>query len=302
METYLQTRSGTGAMSVKLGLSSYSLVNAMKKNEISILEVPAWIAEHGGEHIELVPIGFNLKENPDLIDGIKEAATKAGITISNYAVGNNFVTNSDEERNARIQELMEHVDIANQLGVKRMRHDVASVPIAEASIERFEQELPNLVKACRKVADYAAQYDIITSVENHGYFIQAADRVQRLIQQVNRDNFKTTLDVGNFMCVDEDPVVSVKKNLPYASMVHLKDFYLRPASSGLEEGWFPTAGGNLLRGAITGHGDINLVEIIKVIKYSGYKGYISIEFEGMEDCLQASSIALKHVRNLWERV
>lgn len=183
-----------------------------------------------------------------------------------------------------------------------MRHDVASVPIAEATIERFEQELPRLVEGCRRVADYAAQFGIITSVENHGYFIQAADRVQRLVQQVDRENFKTTLDIGNFMCVDENPVVSVKKNLPYASMVHLKDFYLRPARSGLEEGWFPTAGGDLLRGAILGHGDIALEEILYVIKYSDYDGDLSIEFEGMEDCMQASSMALKHVRKLWDRI
>lgn len=48
-----------------------------------------------------------------------------------------------------------------------------------------------------------------------------------VIHATDRPNFKTTLDVGNFMCADEDPVVEVKKNAPYASMVHIKDFYLR---------------------------------------------------------------------------
>ena len=29
-----------------------------------------------------------------------------------------------------------------------------------------------------------------------------------------------TLDVGNFLCVDEDAIIGVKKCLPYAVMIH----------------------------------------------------------------------------------
>lgn len=287
---------------MKLGLSSYSLSRAIKEGQLTIVDAVYWIAEHGGEHIEIVPIGFDLRQNPELIDKIKQAAKDAGIEISNYAVGNNFITNTEEEFEARIAELKEHVDIAAKLGVTRMRHDVASVPIPEATIHRFEQELPRLVEGCRRVADYAAQYGITTSVENHGYFIQAADRVQRLVQAVDRPNFRTTLDIGNFMCADEDSVASVKKNLPYASMVHLKDFYLRPAWMEMGEGWFRTVSGNYLRGAITGHGDIDLRSVLKVIKDFGYDGYISIEFEGLEECRYGSRLSLENVRRLWNQI
>lgn len=86
-------------------------------------------------------------------------------------------------------------------------------------------------------------------------------------------------------------------------MVHIKDFYYRPASSPyLGEGWFQTASGNYLRGAISGHGDINLYDIIHVIKQSGYDGYISIEFEGMEECKQATKISLNNVQNIWNEI
>jgi len=284
---------------LKLGLSSYSLSQAIRDGRLTIVEAVRWVAEHGGEHVEIVPVGFDLRENPALIGEIRRAADDAGIDISNYAVGNNFIVETEEEFEARIAELKAHVDIAARLGVKRMRHDVASVPVGEATIHRFERELPRLVEGCRRVADYAARYGIVTSVENHGYFIQAADRVQRLVRAVDRPNFRTTLDVGNFMCVDEDPVASVKKNLPYASMVHLKDFYLRPSWMEPGEGWFRTASGNYLRGAITGHGDIDLRSILKAVKESGYDGYISIEFEGLEDCLLGSRLSLENVRRLW---
>lgn len=287
---------------MKIGLSSYSLLGAIQDGRLTVVDAVRWIADHGGEHIEIVPLGFDLMENPDLADEIRQAADEAGIDISGYCVGNNFVVDTEEEFEARVAELMAHVDIAARLGVKWMRHDVASVPVEETTIRRFEQELPRMVEGCRRVADHAAKYGIVTSVENHGYFVQAADRVQRLVLAVDRPNFRTTLDVGNFMCVDEDPVASVKKNISLASMVHVKDFYRRPAWMDMGEGWFRTASGNWLRGAITGHGEIDLMSVLRVIKQSGYDGYLSIEFEGLEDCLLGSRLSLANVRRLWDRV
>jgi sugar phosphate isomerase/epimerase len=289
-------------MNVKLGLSSYSLYQAIRDGRMTVVDAVRWTAEQGFEHFEIVPVGFDLRDNPDLTDEIRRTAEACGIALSSYTVGNNFIVDSEEEFEARIAELKKHVDIGARLGVRLMRHDVASVPVPEATIHRFEEELPRLVEGCRRVADYAAQYGIVTSVENHGFFVQAADRVQRLVKLVDRPNFKTTLDVGNFICVDEDPVASVKKNLPYASMVHVKDFYLRPAWIELGEGWFRTAAGNWFRGAITGYGDLDLRSILKEIKAGGYDGYISIEFEGLEDCLEASRLSLGQVRRLWESV
>ena len=284
---------------MKLGVSSYSLFRAINEGRMTIIDVVQWIADQGGEHIEIVPAGFTLVDNPELIDSIRAAAEKAGIEISGYCVGNNFVTSSEEELQQRIADLKVHVDIANRLGVKRMRHDVASRPIPETGIQQFEADLPTLVRACQEVADYAAQYGITTSVENHGFYIQAADRVKRLVTEVNRENFKTTVDIGNFMCVDENSVVSVKKNLPIASMVHFKDFYVRPPYREFGEGWFRTAGGYNLRGAIAGQGDIDLPGVIRVLKDYGYDGYISLEFEGMENCEQGTRLGLAQIRKLW---
>lgn len=189
---------------------------------------------------------------------------------------------------------------AGALGVKLMRHDVAFRPAPEGTVAQFEIDLTVLVKACQRIADYAADFGITTSVENHGYYVQSSERIQRLLHETARSNFKTTLDVGNFLCVDEDPVSAVKNNIPYASIVHAKDFYWRPSYRNPGEGWFQTSHGNYLRGAIVGHGDIDMPKVFRVLKKSGYDGYISVEFEGMEDCKTASRIAMENVRRLWE--
>lgn len=284
---------------MKLGISSYSLQGAINSKKMTILDAVQWVADQGGEHVEIVPIGYNLAEDVSLADAIRQKAEEAGIEISNYAIGANFLTDAYENE---IERVKKEVDIAHRLGVKLMRHDVAWKAPNEISIRNFEQDLPRMAEACCRIAEYAAQFDIVTSVENHGYYVQASDRVQRLIHCVDKENFKTTLDTGNFLCVDEDPVAAVKKNISFASMVHVKDFYRRTSPLGLGEGWFPSSSGNYLRGAITGHGDINLPEVLKVIKQSGYDGYISIEFEGMEDCEKAAKISFDNVRRIWDAV
>ncbi|APO43396.1 sugar phosphate isomerase [Paenibacillus xylanexedens] len=286
---------------MKVGLSTYSLQQALDRKELTVPDAIRWIADQGGEHVEIVPMGFSLIDNPELIDEIKAAAKEVGIDISNYAIGANFAVQEDAEAlEQEIQNVMRHVDVAAALGVKLMRHDVAFRPAPEGTVAQFEIDLPVLVKACQRIADYAAGFGITTSVENHGYYVQSSERIQRLLHETARSNFKTTLDVGNFLCVDEDPVSAVKNNIPYASIVHAKDFYWRPSYRNPGEGWFQTSHGNYLRGAIVGHGDIDMPEVFRVLKKSGYDGYISVEFEGMEDCKTASRIAMDNVRRLWE--
>ncbi|WP_199617482.1 sugar phosphate isomerase/epimerase family protein [Paenibacillus alkalitolerans] len=285
---------------MKIGLSTYSLQQELDKKRLTVVDAVRWIAEQGGEHVEIVPIGYSLIDEPGLIDRIRKAAEEEGIDISNYAVGADFTKEDSEAYENEIRVVMKHVDAAHALGVTRMRHDVAFRPPAEGTVARFEADLPKLVEACRRIADYAAQFGITTSVENHGYYIQSSERVRRLIHETNRGNFKTTLDIGNFLCVDEDPVSAVMNNISYASMVHAKDFYRRPASRNPGEGWFRSAHGNYLRGAIVGQGDIDMPEVFRVLKSSGYDGYLSIEFEGMEDCKTASRIAMANARRLWD--
>lgn len=279
---------------MKLGISSYSLLSKLKLGEMTILDTIEWTALNGGEHVEIVPIGFEMDQRKAKAIAVK--AKEVGIEISNYAIGADFLQN---ERTKEIERVKKQVDLAAELGVKLMRHDVAIRLPSECGILQFEEDLPKLAEACADVAEYAEQFGITTSVENHGFYVQAADRVQRLLDTVGKDNFKTTLDTGNFLCVDEDPLVSVAKNIPYASMVHFKDFYIRSGDRTLGEGWMKTANGNYLRGAIIGHGDIDIRKVIQVVQNAGYDGYVSVEFEGMEDSEKGSRISLDNLRNMW---
>lgn len=287
---------------MKVGLSTYSLSRAIRAGEMDVLQAIQWIADNGGEHVELSPSGYVLTDNPELVTAVVNKAEEVNLDISSYTIGANFLQETDAEYEAEIERVKKEVDIGGALGVKFMRHDAGSRPPEEATIENLEEDLPKMAKACQEIADHAKQYNITTSVENHGFHMQGSERVQRLILAVDRDNFKTTIDIGNFLCADEDPIVAVKNNMRFASMVHFKDFYKRDANCNPGEGWFKSKHGNYLRGSIVGHGDINIPEIMKIIKSSGYDGYLSVEFEGMEDCRTGSKIGMDNVRKFLDSV
>lgn len=285
---------------MKVGLSTYSLRQVLQKGEMDILQCIEWIAANGGEHVEIVPDGFTLSEKPELAERIVAKTKETKLAISSYTVSADFIQPDRAMLQREIERVKKEVDVARQLGVKRMRHDAAWRPVGECSIAQFEKDLPSIADACRSVADYAQKYDIVTSVENHGFFVQKSDRVRRLIDVVGRDNFRTTLDIGNFLCVDEDPVAAVMNNISFASHVHYKDFYVRPSMADPGEGFFfKTVSGKYLRGAVIGHGDVDIRSVTRVIKSSGYDGFVTVEFEGIEDCRLGSKIGMANLKRLW---
>jgi inosose dehydratase len=88
-------------------------------------------------------------------------------------------------------------------------------------------------------------------------------------------------------------------NIPFASHVHYKDFYVRPSMADPGEGFFKTVSGNYLRGAVVGHGDVDIRSVTRVIKSSGYDGFVTVEFEGIEDCRSGSKIGMANLKRLW---
>ncbi|HBT72317.1 MAG TPA: sugar phosphate isomerase/epimerase [Lysinibacillus sp.] len=288
---------------MKVGLSTYSMVKKMKQGEMNVLDVLQWVADNGGQHVELVPYEFTVVDNYELASQIKKKAAELGLELSAYSLPANFIHDTEEVFLEEVERLKKHVDVVHHMGISIMRHDVTlfTLPKEQTTIHYYNDHFDEMVRGCQLIADYAKQFNITTTIENHGFNVQTSDRVQQLIHAVNRDNFKTTLDVGNFLCIDEEPLIGVMKNISYAATVHFKDFYIRPFYENPGDGeWFRTVHNNYIRGAIVGHGDLNIREIIKLVKGYGYDGYIVVEFEGMEDCQVGSKIGMDNVRRLWD--
>lgn len=283
---------------MKIGLSAYSLSRAIKAGELDIFSAMDFAKEHGAEHIEIVPGSFG-EMTMELADKIVQKAKEIQLDLSSYTIGANFIQETPEAVQAEVERIKKEVEIAARLGVTRMRHDCAWRDQSQCGYANFVKDLPMLVDCCGQIADKAKPYGIVTSIENHGFYVQASERVLRIILEVNRDNFRTTMDVGNFLCADEDPEVAAMHNTPYASMVHFKDFHIR-RSVPVQERYIKTPAGRFLRGAITGDGDVDLPAIVRILKANNYDGYLSIEYEGWDECKSSCIRALMNVRALVE--
>ena len=157
--------------------------------------------------------------------------------------------------------------------------------------------LPTLIKGCRRVTEYAAEKGISTMVENHGYFAQDSDRVEKLVTGVANPNFGLLVDMGNFACADDPSDKAVGRVAKYAKHVHAKDFHIKSGSEpDPGRGFFRSRAGNYLRGAVIGHGNIPVAQCIGILKRAGYDKYVSIEFEGIEQTLTGIEIGLENLK------
>ena len=117
---------------------------------------------------------------------------------------------------------------------------------------------------------------------------------------MGHDNFGALVDIGNFMCADEDPNYATGVMCGYARHVHAKDFYFKSgAETDPGAGWFRSRAGNYLKGTVIGHGDAHAAQSLGILKRSGYDGWISVEFEGMEDNLTGLQLGLENVKRFW---
>jgi len=288
---------------MKIGVSSYSFSGLMASGAMTQLDIIKKAKEMGFDVIEFsglkVPEGETAE---DFAVKVKEECARVGIEMGNYTIGADFINGSDGNLDAEIERLKGQVRIAKILGSRGMRHDATSgfKPGYEGP-KGFDDALPILIKGCRAVTEYAESLGIRTMMENHGFFAQDSERVEKLANGVNHKNFGLLVDIGNFMCVDEDPAKAVGRVAPYAFHVHAKDFHVKPGTaSNPGTGWFASRAGNYLRGAIIGHGEVPVVQCLRILKKAGYNGTVSIEFEGMEEPLKGIAVGLENLRKYIE--
>lgn len=281
---------------MKIAVSSYSFFQAIREGRMNYMDVIPAAKEMGYEGIEIVRYDQTDEEMRALAPRLKAQAEEYGLPIIAYMVGADFLKNGLE---AEVKRLQGEVEIAALMGAPRMRHDSTAGRDAEGREYSVEEALPIVAEGYRRVTEFAAGLGVHTMIENHGYFFQDSARVKNLIETVDHPNFGWNMDMGNFMCADEVPTEAVKVAAPMAVHAHAKDFHYKAKGEYVpKQGWFGTRGGNALRGSIIGHGEVNVPECLKILRGAGYDGWLSVEFEGIEDCLMALRADLANLKEM----
>lgn len=290
---------------MKVSVSTYSFSKMMEKGETTQLDCLKLAKELGFDAVEIESIRpHDGSTETEYAQKLAARAKELDLPLSSFTFGADFLNGSDGDLDKEIERVKGQVDIAAILGVPVLRHDATTGFTSDTRHQQgFEEALPRLIKGCREVTAYAKTKGIKTTIENHGFFCQDSTRVEKVVTGVGDENFGLLVDIGNFLCVDENPTDAVGRVAPYAYYAHGKDFHIK---SGMEaspgEGYFKSRGGNYLKGAILGHGNVPVMQCLSILKANGYDGYIAIEFEGLEHPLVGLKIGLANMRHYLEMI
>ena len=285
---------------MKSCISTYSFHKLYGKDGFTHFSAIDKTKELGCEGVEFVlddttPDGSTPLE---FAKNLTEYAKEKGLEIPIYTTGANFFQPTDPE--LEVERLCKHIDIASECGIPLMRHDVTwSYHNQYEGVKTYQKIIEIIAPYISKVADYAKSKGVKTCSENHGRLFQDSARMVDLFTAVNNTNYGFLCDIGNFGGVDENCATAASSLLDLIVHVHAKDCFTRSGMSyNPGRGFNPSRGGNYRRGTIFGHGDVPTFQILRAIKNSGYDGFVSLEFEGMEDTIEGISIGIENLQRM----
>jgi inosose dehydratase len=278
---------------MRIGISSYCFAATYETGKFDVLDLIEWVSKANVTHLEIAAyrLGHDLTKEPDVVREIAARAKERKVNIAAYAVDADFLTSDPE---AAFDHIRSEINVAERLGIKLLRHDLARWTWSPANEAEYTDALARVVPYVQRLADYAAPKGITTLVENHGHCFNGPERMLGIHAAVRRDNFGFVVDVGNFLTVDADPLTSFVRCLPHARLLHLKDFSIR-ATQGDGE-WQKTARGRFIKGRPLGDGDMPVAEILRTA--SDYRGPVTFEIDGPEDDMEAVTRSLAYVAGL----
>lgn len=284
---------------MKSCISTYSFQRLYAGGDFTRFDAIDRTKELGCDGIEFV-----LDDNPpdgstpeEYARALTQHAREVGLEVPIYTTGANvFVADPERE----IERVCRHIDIASACGIPLLRHDVTwTYYEGYEGVKTYRKIVEKVAPVISRIADYAKTKGVMTCSENHGQLMQDSDRMVELFTAVDNTNYGFLCDMGNFGGVDEDCSVAVSRLLELIVHVHAKDVFIR---SGMcynpGRGYSRSRGGNYRRATIFGHGDVPTFQILSAIKNSGYDGYVSLEFEGMEPVLEGVAIGTENIQRM----
>ncbi|RJS74111.1 sugar phosphate isomerase/epimerase [Candidatus Bathyarchaeota archaeon] len=223
----------------------------------------------GLDGVELTAYYFESLEE-DYLKRLKRSVVDYGLDIRATAVGNDFCIPDPDARAEQVKLVKKWIDVSLYIGAPILRVFAGRVPEGYSEDETFQWA----VKAFKECADYASGKGVVLALENHGGITSTSDRVIRIVEAVDSEWFRVNLDVGNYRV---DPYREIEETARYAVHVHAKFLDVRPDGSDAK---------------------IDHVKVLEILKKTGYKGHLSIEYEGEEDATSAVPRAAKFLQRI----
>lgn len=208
------------------------------------------------EGAELTSYYFAKEITPQYLRDIKRKAFLLGLDISGTAVRNDFCLPKGDKRDEEIAAMKKWIDYAEILGAPVIRIFAGHVGKGQSTQAAHRLMVDGISECC----DYAGQHGVILALENHGGPTATADGLLAIVRDVQSPWFGVNFDSGNFH--SSDVYAELAQIAPYAVNVQIK-VSVSPAGQKSQ----PSDYG----------------KVAKIIRESGYRGYIVLEFEAAED-------------------
>ena len=261
----------------KLSLAQWSLHKAIRDDKtLSNLDFAKKAKELGFEGVEYVSQLYKLEEGNEqasldsLVAELKKRSNEHGIQNVLIMIDHEGDL-SVSDKAARDEAIRRHsmwVDAAAELGCSSVRVNLFGGE-AEKDPKVWHE---NSVDGMGRLAEYAATKNINVIVENHGGLSSDAGKVVEVIKAINLPNCGTLPDFGNFCvkrdsgerwggeCIEQyDIYKGTEELMPYAKGVSAKAYD------------FDSLGHETT---------IDYAKMMNIIKDSGFKGFIGVEYEG----------------------
>lgn len=274
---------------MKVAVSHYSYFGAYRDGRLSLHGFIHEAARIGADGVELLS---PLYRDP-VADKIaaKQALVETGLPCPIFSVSNNFAKLTVEERLEQLDRIKFGIDEAVDFGAGVVR--VFAGDVAEGIT--FDQARAWIVEGLVAASEFAQSAGVKLALENHGTLAGKGSQVVGLVHDVRAGAgnaaFGANPDFGNFVIVDEDPAYAVEQIAPYAYMAHGKDF--RAAEEG-----FQSIAGKFWEGTVIGEGEVPVGACLQHLRAAGFDGWVSVEYEGTEDCITAVPRSVTNLKSL----
>jgi len=258
----------------EISLAEWSLHKALFEGRLKHLSFPEKAKrDFGITAVEYVSTFFQgLVEDKNYTGELKKSTDYHGIKNVLIMVDGEGALGAGDMKD-RIKAVENHykwVEAAKFLGCHSIRVDARGPNDADELLKTAADGL-------HKLSEFAKDYDIGVIVENHGGLSSNGAWLAGLMKEVNHPNCGTLPDFGNFNIgngEEYDKYLGTKELMPFAKGVSAKSYDFD--SEGQET-------------------TIDYAEMLKIVKKSGYRGYIGIEYEGNELTEEEGILATKQL-------
>ena len=223
----LQTSGKPGAGKIgdfKISLAEWSLHKALFAHKIDNLDFPKIAKEeYGIEGVEFVNQFFKDKADDSVyLKDLKKRANDNGVTCVLIMIDGegDLSDEKKEEREKAVENHKKWVDAAAALGCHAIRVNTGH--------HYSPTNVTAVAEACGMLSDYGAKNEIKIICENHGGPSSNPDALLALMKAVNRSDFGTLPDFGNFPQEGGkytiDVYDAIARMMPFAKGVSAKSY------------------------------------------------------------------------------